>query len=99
MRFSRLRRPATFQSYMQPRQPHPASPGTVSIARALSKLGHCSRAEGERLVNAGRVRINGAVVKEISFRVAPETDRIEVDGAPIAKARPVYLALNKPRGV
>ena len=75
------------------------SRGSVSIARALSKLGHCSRAEGERLVSAGRVRVNGEAVRSISFRVIPETDAIEVDGAAVAKSKHVYIALNKPRGL
>jgi 23S rRNA pseudouridine2605 synthase len=65
----------------------------------LSKLGHCSRSEGERLVTAGRVRVNDVVVREISARVVPETDRIEVDGAVVGKTTHVYLALNKPRGI
>ena len=71
----------------------------MSIARALSKLGFCSRSEGERLVAAGRVRVNGAVVHEMSHRVVPETDRIEVDGAAIGKSTHVYIALNKPKGL
>jgi 23S rRNA pseudouridine2605 synthase len=84
---------------MKPTQAVKASRGTVSIARALSKLGYCSRSEGERLVDAGRVRVNGQVVREISVRVVPESDRIEVDGVAIAKTKHVYIALNKPRGV
>jgi len=84
---------------MKPPQPGNVSSGQVSIARALSKLGYCSRSEGERLVDAGRVRVNGKAVRELSFRVVPETDQIEVDGQPVAKATHVYLALNKPRGV
>ena len=75
------------------------TPGKVSIARALSKLGVCSRAEAERFVRAGRVRVNGTVVREISLRVTPETDRIELDGTVVGKAKPVYIALNKPRGL
>ena len=47
----------------------------------------------------GRVRVNGALVREPSFRVVPETDRIEVDDLVIAKSKHVYIALNKPRGV
>jgi 23S rRNA pseudouridine2605 synthase len=73
--------------------------GTVSIARALSKLGHSSRREAERLVAGGRVRVNGAVVRELSTRVVPERDRLEVDGIVVAKAKHVYIALNKPRGL
>ena len=48
---------------------------------------------------AGRVRVNGATVKEISFRVVPEIDRIDVDGRPVGKRGHVYIALNKPRGL
>jgi 23S rRNA pseudouridine2605 synthase len=73
--------------------------GTVSVPRALSKLGFCSRAQGERLVEAGKVRVNGAVVRDASLRVRPEHDVIEVDGAPIVRAAHVYLMLNKPRGL
>jgi 23S rRNA pseudouridine2605 synthase len=73
--------------------------GQVSIARALSKLGHCSRSQGETLVEAGRVRVNGSVVREIGCRVVPEIDRIEVDGQPVGKTAHVYIALNKPRGL
>ena len=71
----------------------------MSIARALSKLGAYSRSEGERLVVAGRVRVNGEIVRSIGTRVTPEADRIDVDGAPVVQATLVYLALNKPRGL
>lgn len=73
--------------------------GTVSIARALSKLGHCSRAEGERLVLAGRVTVAGKPVRDIAVRVRPETDHIAVDGVRVGHVARVYLALNKPRGL
>jgi 23S rRNA pseudouridine2605 synthase len=77
----------------------PPERGTVSIARALSKLGFCSRAQGERLVEAGKVRVNGTIVRDVSLRVRLERDRIEVDNAPVAKAAHVYIMLNKPRGL
>ena len=71
----------------------------MSIARALSKLGACSRSQGQRLVLAGRVRVNGQPVSELSLRVDPDRDTIELDGAPIGKRVPVYIALNKPHGL
>ncbi|MDQ2664673.1 MAG: rRNA pseudouridine synthase [Gemmatimonadota bacterium] len=71
----------------------------MSVPRALSKLGVCSRAEGVRLVEAGRVRVNGRVARETSARISPERDLIEIDGVPIVRAERVYLALNKPRGL
>jgi 23S rRNA pseudouridine2605 synthase len=73
--------------------------GTVSIPRALSKLGVCSRAEGERLVESGRVRVDGAIVRDPSRRVDPERASIEVDGAPVTRVVRVHLMLNKPRGL
>lgn len=73
--------------------------GTVSIARALSKLGVCSRSEGERLVAEARVTVDGAVVHDLSFRLKPESGVIEVDGVRVGRAARVYLALNKPRGL
>lgn len=62
-------------------------------------MGFCSRSQGERLVEAGKVRVNGEIVREVSRRVRLERDLIEVDGAPVAKASHVYLMLNKPRGL
>lgn len=76
--------------------PHP---GTVSLARALSKLGVCSRSEGERMVVAGRVAVAGRMVRDIGVRVRPETDVITVDGERVGRVDRVYLALNKPRGL
>ena len=73
--------------------------GTVSIARGLSKLGVCSRAEGERLVAAGRVTVDGRIIRDVSFRLRPETAAIAVDGVRVARAERVYVALNKPRGL
>ncbi|MDQ8144760.1 MAG: pseudouridine synthase [Gemmatimonadota bacterium] len=73
--------------------------GMVGLARALSKLGHCSRAEGDRLVRAGRVRVGGQVVTDPLRRVHPETAAIVVDGVAVDRAPSVYLVLNKPRGL
>jgi len=71
----------------------------VGLARALSKLGYCSRSSGFDLIQAGRVRLNGATQRNPEAPVRWEKDRIEVDGWPVAAAAKVYLMLNKPRGV
>ncbi|MFM9012407.1 MAG: pseudouridine synthase, partial [Gemmatimonadota bacterium] len=76
-----------------------SAPGQVGLARALSKLGICSRSEGERLIRAGQVRVDGQVIRDPMHRVVPERARLEVEGAPVGAATKVYLALNKPRGV
>lgn len=70
----------------------------VGLARALSKLGYCSRSAAADLIRAGRVRLNGAVRRDPEARVCLERDRMEVDGQPLAITAKIYLMLNKPRG-
>ncbi len=70
----------------------------VGLARALSKLGYCSRSEAAELIRRGRVRLNGAMQRDPEQPVRVDRDRIEVDGRPIASAGKLYLMLNKPRG-
>ncbi len=71
----------------------------VSLPRALSKLGFCSRTQAEALIAEGRVRVDGRVVRSATARVDPGRARIAVDGALVVAERKVYLALNKPRGL
>lgn len=71
----------------------------MSLARALSKLGICSRSQAEQAVRDGRVRVNGRRVTDSSLRVVPESDAITIDGAATSALEKTYLMLNKPRGV
>jgi 23S rRNA pseudouridine2605 synthase len=70
----------------------------IGLARALSKLGYCSRSRAAELIRSGRVSLNG------KSRRNPETpvsgkQQIAVDGKPIAAQAKSYLMMNKPRGV
>jgi 23S rRNA pseudouridine2605 synthase len=76
---------------------HP--PAHVPLARALSKLGLASRAEAIRLIDAGRVVVNGRVVTDARHLVHPERARIVVDGQAVARAARMVVLLHKPRGV
>jgi 23S rRNA pseudouridine2605 synthase len=69
------------------------------LARALSKLGFCSRNQARQVIEAGRVRVNGVVRRSAEFWVDLAADRIEVDGQALGVERRVYLMLNKPRGL
>ncbi len=71
----------------------------VGLARALSKLGHCSRSQAAKLICAGRVRLNGATRRDPETPVRLERDRIEVDRDAVTVQSRIYLMLNKPRGV
>src|SRR5712692_3718539 len=70
----------------------------VGLARALSKLGYCSRSRAAELIAAGRVKWNGAVRRDPETPVHLGKDRIEIDGRALARSSKIYLALNKPRG-
>jgi 23S rRNA pseudouridine2605 synthase len=83
-------------SHARPAQP-PA--GRTGLARALSKLGFCSRSQAKELITAGRVRVNGVVRRDIEWRVDTGRDRLEVEGEQVRAERKVYLMLNKPRGL
>ncbi|MEW6444102.1 MAG: pseudouridine synthase [bacterium] len=70
------------------------------LNRFLARAGVASRREADRLIQDGRVTVNGAAVHEPGARVRPEADAIKVDGKRIARIPPpVYILLNKPRGV
>lgn len=78
----------------------PAAPrGTVALARALSKLGLASRSDAIALVLAGRVRVNGRLVRDPGYRVVPETAALVIDGAAAEAPATRTIALHKPRGV
>lgn len=71
----------------------------IGLARALSKLGYCSRSQALELARAGRVRINGVMRRDPESSVHLEKDRIEVDGRIVDAQAKIYVVLNKPRGV
>src|SRR5947208_3169010 len=71
----------------------------VGLARALSKLGHASRAQAAALVRSGAVRVNGQVRHDPESPVNVEHDHIDVAGAQVTASNRRYIVLNKPRGV
>ncbi len=75
-------------------------PGGVRLQKVLAAAGVASRRSCEELIGAGRVEVDGEIVRRFGARVDPETQIIRVDGRRIpASAALVYLALNKPAGV
>jgi len=71
----------------------------VGLARALSKLGHCARSQAFDLIQEGKVRLNGSVVRNPESPVRLGIDRIQIDGKLLAAAEKIYVVLNKPRGI
>ncbi|MCC7412896.1 MAG: rRNA pseudouridine synthase [Gammaproteobacteria bacterium] len=79
------------------RQAQAAAP--VSLARALSKLGVCSRSVAAQLIAAGRVQVDGRIVRAPARRVRLGAARLRVNGLEIGACERVYVLLNKPRGL
>lgn len=71
---------------------------TDRLQKILSARGLASRRAAEKMIEEGRVTVNGAVAV-LGQSADPDLDRIEVDGRPLPTVdRPVYLLLHKPRG-
>jgi 23S rRNA pseudouridine2605 synthase len=81
------------------RAPRRATGIGAGLARALSKLGFCSRSQAKILIDAGRVKVNNHIQRDPEFRVDLRADKIAVDDQEVRGAAKMYLMLNKPRGL
>lgn len=72
------------------------------LQKLIATAGIASRRHAEELISAGRVTVNGKVIRELGTKADPDRDHIKVNGKlinPQLKARDkVYVLLNKPRG-
>ena len=72
--------------------------GEIRLNKYLSESGICSRREADRLIEAGKVLVDGSVAV-MGMKIVPG-QRVVCDGIPVGeKDRPVLLAVNKPRGI
>ena len=69
------------------------------LQKILAAAGVASRREAEKIITAGRVRVNGKVVTELGCKFDASKVRISVDGKPIAQEAKAYYMFYKPRGV
>lgn len=71
----------------------------IRLNRFLAQAGVASRRGADRLIESGRVRVNGAVVTELGTLVLPGRDQVEVDGQLLGTMEtPRYVMLHKPAG-
>ena len=84
-----------------PRRPVsiPAASPRYGLARVLSKRGLCSRSQAEQWIRAGRVAVDGRVVRDPQQPTATAQSGITLDGQPLGEAARVYVMFNKPRGL
>jgi len=75
------------------------SPPGDRIAKVLARAGVASRREAERMIEAGRVAVNGKVIDRAALNVTG-SDKIAVDGKPLREKEPERLWLyHKPAGL
>lgn len=68
------------------------------LQKVMAEAGVASRRASEKLIQSGRVQVNGETVTELGTKVG-RRDKVEVDGVPIHREPHVYYLLNKPREV
>lgn len=69
------------------------------LQKVLAQAGIASRRDAEKIILAGKVKVNGQVIKQLGTKVDPMHDKIYVDGQKIAAEKKRYFIFNKPRGV
>jgi pseudouridine synthase len=69
-----------------------------TLERVLSKAGVGSRVEARSWIHAGRVKVNGRLIRNPDHWVDMERDRVQFDGKPLAPRERLYLLLYKPTG-
>jgi pseudouridine synthase len=68
------------------------------VQKILAAAGYGSRRACEKLIEAGRVRVNGKVIK-LGDKAEPDQDKVTLDGQLVIVEKHQYILLNKPRGV
>ena len=71
----------------------------IRLQKYLAECGVASRRASEKLIEEGRVFVDGCVVTELGTKVDPDTQKISCDGKPVRLEKKVWIMLNKPTGV
>ena len=80
------------------RLPSKPASSEMRVQRALAQAGVASRRQGEELIKAGKVRIDGKVA-ELGSKVNPAKQKITVNGRVVKAVAKRWLAFNKPLGI
>lgn len=71
----------------------------MRINKYIASCGIASRRKSEEIILQGRVKVNGNIVKDLSFKIDEENDLVEIDNEKInMKKENIYIVLNKPEG-
>lgn len=71
---------------------------TIRLNKYIANAGICSRREADKLISDGHVKVNNKPVTEMGYKVN-KTDSVKVKGKLLRSEKPVYILINKPKGV
>jgi 16S rRNA pseudouridine516 synthase len=69
------------------------------LDKVISNSKDISRLEIRKKIKAGKICVDGAVVREVSYKVDPDAQEIRVEGEPLHYKKFVYIQMNKPQGI
>ena len=94
-KYSRTGRPVSDKDFYAD-SPMPSFSEHVRLNKYLANAGVCSRREADELIKAGVVEVNGKVVTEMGYKVAPG-DKVKYGGESLSQETHRYVLLNKPK--
>lgn len=74
----------------------PKSPEEIRLNRFIANAGVCSRREADKLIQDGKIKVNGSIVTELGTKVTSK-DKVTYEGRTLKSEKFVYLLLNKPK--
>ncbi len=81
------------------KQPEKSENTGIRINKYLASCGLCSRREADKMIEAGRVQVNGETIDQMGIKIQPN-DLVLVDDKPVDNNQEqIYLLYNKPRGL
>lgn len=71
----------------------------MRLNKFLSFCGIASRRKAENLILSGKVSVNGQIIKDLSYKINPEKDKVYIEGKPVILPPKVYYLFYKPKGI
>ena len=69
------------------------------LQKFLARSGVASRREAEKMMLAGKVKVNGNIITELGFKIDPQQDKVYINNQAVRPEKLIYLLFNKPKGV
>lgn len=83
-----------------PNHPTPKKKNLVRLNKFLALTGAASRRKSDELIEAGKVKVNGHVVRKMGLQITPGEDRVELRGRLVKPPEEmIYILFNKPKNV